>query len=807
MLRVHGGSDVGKAASEKWERSRVVASMLAMGIGWAGLAGADEIEAPTNVVNASIVPIVAIEDSFHAADVEPAEPFRPRIFERVDATAVSVFHPAAPINIVGGIDQAAPSLGAGVDTTGDLLEQAPSVNLRRTSALTIDPRIRGFNASQVNASVNGMPFYKSRIDIDSIVSQVPPGLIHSATVIDGPYSSLYGPGFSFIVMDLLPNQFFDGPEFHARTTFTQDTNARTFSNRDTVWGGNRDWSFVSSYGLRTANDYYSGAGYQVPSQFQTWDGFFSTSVLLTERTKFDFSYLHPETNGLRLPGVAYDISNQRSQYVNARFVIMDDAGGPDRLVAQGWWGYTRYTGNSLNSDKATSFTQPFLNAPFGIPPSVGLYNTIYTNGSMNERGARVLATFGDSDSALVTAGIDYRAFEMAYAESDFSNILASFGAGSAFGIPRSTSDDFGLLFNVTGNVNESIVVTTGGRLDFYSVNHAATSLTGGLTTTPVPTGAGVPQISNQPAYLLGMLYGNSKLWLTENINVTAGSAFSMRGPNQSELYSASQLQPIARFGNSYVTGNSNLNAENLIQFDLGLNGKWEAFNFGARSFYTSIYNYIQAANVVSSAGGGSFSYGRAVDNNTPIDDQASVGYQYVNLNWADIYGGDMFAEANLVPWMLVGGLVNYQKGTNHDTRFWTGGAATPSGIAQVGSKGSAEGLLGIFPLNGAVYLRLVDPVQNSNRWALELRTRMVSGQNFVARSQGEVPSLGYTVCDLGGFWQITNSLRLTSSILNLFNRNYTDIGSLAIVNSAIANPFGFVLNPGITATFGAEYSF
>lgn len=793
-----------KTGRFKW----LTRTAVALSVGLSVPAFADEIAPPTNVVDASIVPIVTSAEGYFAEEAVDSAPFRPLIFERVDSTAASVLHPAAPINIVGGVNQAAPSLGAGVDTTGDLLEQAPSVNLRRTSALTIDPRIRGFNASQVNASVNGMPFYKTRIDIDSIVSQVPPGLIHSATVIDGPYSSLYGPGFSFIVMDLLPNQFFDGPEFHARTTFTQDTNARTFYNRDTVWGGNRDWSFVSSYGLRTANDYYSGAGYQVPSQFQTWDGFFSTSVLLTERTKFDFSYLHPETNGLRLPGVAYDISNQRSQFVNARFAILDDAGGPDRLVAQGWWGYTRYTGNSLNSDKATSFTQPFLNAPFGIPPAVGLYNTVYTNGSMNERGARVLATFGDSDGTLVTAGVDYRAFEMAYAESDFSNFPALFGVGSAFGIPRSTSDDFGLLFNVTSNVNESIVVTTGGRLDSYSVNHAATSLTGGAVTTPVPTGSGgLAQISNQPAYLLGMLYGNSKLWLTENINVTAGSAFSMRGPNQSELYSASQLQPIARFGNSYVTGNSNLNAENLIQFDLGLNGNWEAFNFGARSFYASIDNYIQAANVVSSPGGGSFSYGRAVDNNAPIDDQASIGYQYVNLSWADIYGGDMFAEANVVPWLLVGGLVNYQKGTNHDTRFWAPGAATQSGLAQVGSKGSAEGLLGIFPLNGAVYFRLVDPVLNSNRWALELRTRMVSGQNFVARSQGEVPSLGYTVCDLGGFWQVTDNLRLTSSILNLFNRNYTDVGSLAIVNTAIANPFGFVLNPGLTATFGAEYSY
>ena len=87
-------------------------------------------------------------------------------------------------------------------TTGELLEKSGSVNVRRTSAINMDALVRGYNSQQTVAVANGMNHLKTRVDIDSLFSQVNPGIVQDITVIDGPYSSLYGPGFAFLVADL-----------------------------------------------------------------------------------------------------------------------------------------------------------------------------------------------------------------------------------------------------------------------------------------------------------------------------------------------------------------------------------------------------------------------------------------------------------------------------------------------------------------------------------------------------------------------------------------------------------------------------
>ena len=89
-------------------------------------------------------------------------------------------------------------------TTGEMAREAPSVSTRRTSAINLDPQVRGYRSGELNATANGMNQVKTRVDIDSALSQIDPGVVDNITVIDGPYTSLYGPGFAFLAVDLLP---------------------------------------------------------------------------------------------------------------------------------------------------------------------------------------------------------------------------------------------------------------------------------------------------------------------------------------------------------------------------------------------------------------------------------------------------------------------------------------------------------------------------------------------------------------------------------------------------------------------------
>ena len=128
--------------------------------------------------------------------------------------ATNLNAPSSQVNSAN-IDFSAP--GGYPTTTGELARQAPGVSTRRTSAVNLDPRVRGYHSGQLGATANGMSEVKTRVDIDSVLSQIDPGLVENLTVIDGPYTSLFGPGFAFLEVDLLPvPRYPDGPEGHQR---------------------------------------------------------------------------------------------------------------------------------------------------------------------------------------------------------------------------------------------------------------------------------------------------------------------------------------------------------------------------------------------------------------------------------------------------------------------------------------------------------------------------------------------------------------------------------------------------------------
>lgn len=103
-------------------------------------------------------------------------------------------------------------------TTGELLEKAGSVNQLKT-----------------------------RVDIDALFSQVDPGIVQDITVIDGPYSSLYGPGVAFLVADLNQSQRYDDDfQGHASLASSYGTNGGALDTRANAWGGGLDHSVYVS---------------------------------------------------------------------------------------------------------------------------------------------------------------------------------------------------------------------------------------------------------------------------------------------------------------------------------------------------------------------------------------------------------------------------------------------------------------------------------------------------------------------------------------------------------------------------------
>ena len=701
-------------------------------------------------VQEQATPAPALEPSAAApsADVQPTSL---SLVEQLAArvSAASQANPGAASSVLTAQDTAT----SAPVSTGALLEQAPSVNLRRTSALNLDPRVRGYQSSQINASANGATQLKTRIDIDSLFSHIDPGIVSDLTVIDGPYSSLYGPGFAFLVAELFATQRYQcGPEMHGSSIFAAGTNGRSLYARQNAWGGGAKWGMYASLGKRTGNDYRAGgdADYRMPASYDKWDGFVSLGYDLSCRSRVEFNYLRTEVNDTELPGVVYDIRNSRNDQFNVRYVMQEDREGPEQVVLQYWWNRTPYYGDSLNESKHNSFYDNFITAPFG-----GTYQETYSYGALQSTGLRALMTWGDADSIRPTLGVDWRRQEMTYREVDPP-------ATTVYGIPHSSQDDFGLFTNLVAPITDYFTVTIGSRIDAvrsYADDDVVAAGNGANNDT------------------LGMAYLTTKLRLTEPLSLNAGVGYGMRSANLTELYANAPFVPLVRFGNSYLWGDEDLEPERNLQFDLGLKGEWENVTASVRGFHSSIDDYILYTLAGLNAGGG----------------VASYRYVATNLERATLYGGDASAEVRLLRWLAVNGSITFVEGINHSPT--TSFAATA---------GEQESLPNIYPLNGRIGIRVFEPC--NGRWSLEFIARMVKGQEYLASTLDEIGTPGFTVFGLRGYFQVNDNVRLTSSIENLFDRNYTEHGSLAITGPT-GGGYTFVKEPGFNWLTGVEVTY
>jgi iron complex outermembrane recepter protein len=704
-----------------------------------------------------------------------------------------------------------------VTTTAELLKQLPSVSARRVSALTLDPRVRGYHSSQLNGTANGMNQLKSRVDIDSIFSQIDPGIMQNVTVIDGPYTSLYGPGFAFLVADLLsPPRYPNGPETHFSTNFVYGSNAQTLYSRDNVISGGANWGACVSYGLRTGNDYFAGGDpfFAVPSRYQKWDGMASVGYDIDAVSRIEFDFLRTEINDMELPGVVYDVQSSQNEQYNLKYVIQEHRDGPKQVVLQSWYNRTAYHGDASRPSKQESlyrafFTDPALDEPIGYP-----VNTVGI-GALDSLGVRFLRTFGDADAPQLTVGVDWRRYRQWYDERNLNSSGELVFYGNVFGIPRSQMDDVGALVDWTLPLTDKLSVTVGGRVDQCTPSMDPTDPI--VTQFSDPTEWYYLPGFDQQSNTLGMAYITGKQKLSEVYTLKAGAAFAMRNPNLTELYNDEPYVPFARFGNTYIDGLSNLRPEKNLQLDLGLSCEYKKVTCGVRAFYSIIRDYIMpvpayidpsapASIVAPKVLGRNFRYfpyrtDLLVNTNA---DTSEAGYQYVNINEAVLLGGDLSADVRVRDGLTLFGTMSYVYGVNNSpVQFVASDTSTYAADGQIVPLGGSDGLPGIYPLNGTVGVRLFEPTED--RWCIEFMARMVRTQDHVAVTLSEIANPGFTTFALHGHYRLRKNVRVSLDIDNLFNRYYSEPDSLAIIG-----PSGlpvFVPEPGFSALLGLDAKF
>jgi outer membrane receptor protein involved in Fe transport len=647
---------------------------------------------------------------------------------------------AGPATFVNAGAQAAPA----IETTELARESttAGSISGVRRSPVAIQPVVRGYQQQSIYGQYNGAQYTPVRFDLDSILSNIDPGIIDNLIIIPGPYGVKYGPGLSFI--DVVPTATprYDCPEIHGRTDLLYQTQGEQFYGRQTIFGGASDYGYRVSYGHKVGSDYESGDDTDIPATYNVRDLDIAFGWDLNECAKIDIEYLRQDLTDTEYAGLVFDAEFRKTDAFMLRYAY--DDGCAEKLLVEGWYNRTVFEGNNLNTSKQRFYQDNRFFDNGGGFPVVSFVG--FTDSDVHNTGFRFVPTWGTEEGPQLTAGIDFHYTKQELHEFDDFNAHIPPLVLAPFPIPRSYMADTGVFAELAVPVECDLKVTTGGRLDWIHANADGSEPTSGGDTVRDVLGNDLRQNELLYAYFIAADYK-----LDECRDLRLGFGHSQRPASLTERYAIIPFLTFYQEADQIPFGDPDLDPEKAWQMDASITGKYECFRYRVGGFYAWIDDYITLTPDLPSGDSGNF----------------------VNAD-STIAGFEMSGDYDLSPCWNAFATAAYLDGRNHDRN---------------------EPLPSIYPFQSRIGLRWHEP--EKNRYGVEISARIVDDQDDVATSLGEQQTAGFTVYDLRSYWQMCEHVRFTAGIENFTDKNYLD--HLSVRDPRVLEPgINFYLSMSIT---------
>ena len=650
---------------------------------------------------------------------------------------------------------------------GDLLRRSKSahgVNIQQRTPIISDTRVRGQRVGQVLAS--GSYWAPARMDLDTMMNKIDSRLIENAILVKGPYAARYGPGFRFVDIDFIHSpRYFDMPQVHGMTSANYGTNGQQWYGRQSVWGGGYDYGFHISYGHRTGNDYRTGVGSELPTSYKSRDLFVALGKDLSPYEKIEINALRLDQTDVEFPGLVFDLNFLVTDGYEVTYTNTAPAFA-DKYVAEFWYNRTRFEGDSLRPGKNRQI--PTLRFDFFSPSGVDGFGI--TDGDALSAGYRLEATYFCTDCCGFDRELSIGT-DVIYLNQELNDIEPLLPPNdNNYPIPRSDSIDVGIYAENRRTINERLSITSGARVD--GVFTDARDIVEGV---PVPISF-LKDSELDQQFLLGSAYVTSKYCATPFWTCDMGVGVAMRPPTLTELYTESSFIGSLQRGKTFLSGDPQLDAEKMIQFDVGAHYDDQSLRLGAFGYGAWIKDFI-TYDLVAPASTLGFPQGAA----------------FVNTELATLAGCEAYGQYDVTRMFTMFGSVSYLDGrdrTRTTPARLFGGLRSNSAIPQ-------EPLPGIPPLESRIGFLLQDPCPQ-RRWGFEFTARIVDNQDRIATRLEEIETPGFTTLDVRTYCRV-NQWLFTAGIENLndqFYREHIDY------NTGLG-----VFRPGINFYTGAQITY
>lgn len=707
-----------------------------------------------------------------AAAVSPAATVAPAA--AVSPSLLPAVTPETSSSVVGGAE----AIGRATSDAGDLLRKsigAPGVETRFVSPYANDVRVRSYHTGQVVNYADGGFFFPARDDLDTALSKIDSRWIDDVTLIKGPYSVRYGPGFAFIDIQTLGTPRYQGGwQAHETTSLDWHSNTSDWRGIQTIWGGNESFGFRVGYDLATGGDFRSGGQSVVePAEYNLQNWIAAVGFDLGPNSRFEFRGLHQEEHPRLLPGYFLDMNFMGMDSFSGRYVFAQDS---VRFALDTWINHTRFWGDNSRPSKRQVIGE--LDA-FGDVPAPLISQT---RGDLTSSGLRGVFTLGRPGEYQFSLGGDVRYLNQHLDEFDYNAVLGVGPIKTNDSVPRSHLTDPGVFADAVLPLTNRLTVKLGTRMDWITTNidnPTIASPPGPETDfTAQPAGFfGITDFKNQ--FTLWSAFSTLEYKLNDNVLLLGGFGYAERPPTLYELYSLGNLIAVIQNPLNFYIGNPRLSPEMNRQVDLGLKANYPTFRGGVSGFYSWIHNYI------------TYDFDQTAD-------PTSRAYSLANTPEATLWGVEAYAEYDVTNWVTPFAVLSYVRGEDQTRDQHKEFFNVQTGLP------ATEALYGIPPLDVRVGLRFQDS-QRQGRYGMELSTRIVQAQQRAAFSLGELPTPGFTTFDLRTFYRPTQHFLLTAGVVNFTDKKYQE--HLDSRTFSLTGVETGLFRPGITFYFGSRLEY
>ncbi|WP_425619325.1 TonB-dependent receptor [Anatilimnocola sp. NA78] len=652
-------------------------------------------------------------------------------------------------------------------------ENIQTVGAQRRSQVAYDPRVRAYRYGQIYAQAEGQNFLPVRLDLDSMVSKIDPSLIQSVSVIPGPYGVRFGPGFSFLDIDMIDTPRYDCPETHGRLGFDMRSNGGQTGMRGTAFGGASDYGYLLHWGTRNGADYMAGNGQKIPSSYHAQNVMMQFGYDLSPNTKSEISFSYLDVHDTEYALQFFDINKLNTDSWNWVTTTTDPCDG-STWTNQVWYNHTNFQGDNQNASKAgvrgrVTDALNDVNATNLFTPAG--FNAAVT-GNLNNFGGRTVKTYGDDTAEQFRYGADFRYITQSTREDFIIDDPGGFLVDPIFSTqqPRSVMTDPGLFTELSLPWFSFMRTTAGARVDFVNTHPPA-----GFTAVN-------EQVTGDNAYiqndLLGAGYIVGDIDLSQEWGVRVGAGYAERAPNLTDRYADGVYISMLQTGFSRLIGSPSLRKERAIQFDTSVRGDFENGKVRASFFYSWIQDYNTYI---------------AFGLDPPVPEGARL-LLATNTPLATLNGFELYGDYNQTDRLSYFASLQYVEGQDQ-----TLGVPLP----------------GIYPLESRLGVRYTDCNQGET-WGTEWGWRLVAAQdrlgilradaiNPVLTQVVETRTGGFATSYIKGYYNFNQNIHVIAGIDNLFDRTYIEHLDLRFRGTSLnSGPIIAALSPGFNAYTGVE---